>query len=424
MRGLSCRQIGLGAALFSAISGRPAAAQDENTDTERHVISVSDLAPPLTTDILALPSIAFEPTDVDVPQLAPMAVEALIESDPERTNIDSRANRQGREDDRPRFEVHNTAPFAALAAEAATAKIRPDWMLAHFIDVGQGNATLLEFSFGLVLIDTGGQTDTGRDSNASLKGYLDAVSARRTDLNRTIAAIFLTHPHIDHTRGAELFTAPGPNIRVGTAVANSRTSGSGSGPQNAMVNLARARQIPYDLIDHDEILRLDGLSNPTIDPVACLGRDPEIRVLWRTGGAEDHWAREANNNSVVIRVDEEPQWSANAYGHPNLMAINRLRNAQYGVSMRRPQVSVPVGIKGASPGRGTPPVWRVETISHANFFLWLGWRCRRRGEHARRAGCQDRLARPTANSRKTFAFGYTLRCAIRSRRSGMLGAVK
>ncbi|MBX7489782.1 hypothetical protein K3177_14840 [Qipengyuania sp. GH25] len=68
------------------------------------------------------------------------------------------------------------------------------------------------------------------------------------------------------------------NIRVGTVVANSRTSGSG--PQNAVVNNARSRQIASGLIDPDEILRLDGLSNPSIDPAACPGGDPEIRVLW------------------------------------------------------------------------------------------------------------------------------------------------
>jgi hypothetical protein len=56
-------------------------------------------------------------------------------------------------------------------------------MTAHFIDVDQAHATLLEFSCGAMLIDAGSQDD---DSSADLVNYLNTFFARRTDLTRTL----------------------------------------------------------------------------------------------------------------------------------------------------------------------------------------------------------------------------------------------
>lgn len=48
--------------------------------------------------------------------------------------------------------------FAAPAPAAASSK-----MVAHFINVGQGDAALLEFACGAVLIDVGAQNDEAAD---------------------------------------------------------------------------------------------------------------------------------------------------------------------------------------------------------------------------------------------------------------------
>jgi len=74
-------------------------------------------------------------------------------------------------------------------------------MRVHFIDVGQGAATLVEFPCAAVLIDTGGEANGEFDSTDSLLDYLDDFFSRRVDLKETFHALILTHPHIDHTRG-------------------------------------------------------------------------------------------------------------------------------------------------------------------------------------------------------------------------------
>ena len=77
----------------------------------------------------------------------------------------------------------------------------PPLMRMHFIDVGQGSATLLEFPCGAVLVDAGGEDHSEFHSTERLIAYLDAFFARRTDLDHRLDALVLTHPHIDHVRG-------------------------------------------------------------------------------------------------------------------------------------------------------------------------------------------------------------------------------
>ena len=81
---------------------------------------------------------------------------------------------------------------AALSAEPA--------MKVHFIDVGQGAATLLEFPCGAMLIDTGAQDQEHVDN---LIDYLRDFFTRRKDLKSTLLQVTTTHPHIDHTMGLQ-----------------------------------------------------------------------------------------------------------------------------------------------------------------------------------------------------------------------------
>src|ERR1700693_1308583 len=66
-------------------------------------------------------------------------------------------------------------------------------MEAHFINVGQADATLLEFPCGAILIDAGAQ-----DADKALINYLKTFFARRLDLNNTLDLVIISHDHIDH----------------------------------------------------------------------------------------------------------------------------------------------------------------------------------------------------------------------------------
>src|SRR4051812_40216303 len=80
--------------------------------------------------------------------------------------------------------------WLALALPASSQTMR-----THFIDVGQGASTLLEFPCAAMLIDTGGERNGEFDSTEELTSYLDDFFEQRPDLNKTLHSLMLTHPH-------------------------------------------------------------------------------------------------------------------------------------------------------------------------------------------------------------------------------------
>jgi competence protein ComEC len=97
-----------------------------------------------------------------------------------------------------------TTPHNAPTATTPAAQpVQPDAkMRIHLIDVGQGVSTLIEFSCGAVLVDTGGEENAGYHSTDRLIAYLAGFFQHRPDLHDTLAELVITHPHIDHDRGA------------------------------------------------------------------------------------------------------------------------------------------------------------------------------------------------------------------------------
>ena len=73
---------------------------------------------------------------------------------------------------------------------------------AHFIGMGQANATLLEFKCGAVLIDAGAQEDEHVDG---LVDFITSVFDARPKLDSTLEAVYVTHNHIDHNMARVLF---------------------------------------------------------------------------------------------------------------------------------------------------------------------------------------------------------------------------
>jgi beta-lactamase superfamily II metal-dependent hydrolase len=176
-------------------------------------------------------------------------------------------------------------------------------MAVHYIDVDQGAAALLEFPCGAVMIDAGGR---GPAAKQHLLDYLHTFFTRRTDLHNRIATIFLTHTHIDHDSNLKAVTQA---FDVRGFVDNGIDHGSGRAAYKWMHEHAA---LPGSTIALEDILEPavlaadgEGLSDAVIDPVACQGVDPQIRVL--SGGDETNpgWASGefGNNRSLVIRVD-------------------------------------------------------------------------------------------------------------------------
>ena len=207
--------------------------------------------------------------------------------------------------------VPPSAPQAPAAnapgiARAPRRRMPGPTMSAHFIDVGQGACTLLEFPCGAVLIDTGGQD---KDHTDALIRYLKAFFDSRRDLNETLNLVIITHPHIDHSMGLR---SVAESFKVLNYVDDGELTGSG----RANVNWIRAsvaageRATKIRTVRDTEIAALPhkkGLTDETIDPIECAECDPTIVVLSGGRDANPGWSaaefRNLNNHSVVTRVD-------------------------------------------------------------------------------------------------------------------------
>ncbi|MFN0293015.1 ComEC/Rec2 family competence protein [Pedobacter helvus] len=166
--------------------------------------------------------------------------------------------------------------LSAFSGVAIAQVIGSGEMRAHYIDVGQGSATLLEFSCGAVLIDAGAE---GPVTQAGLIRYLDRFFARRTDLNRTLQSVIITHAHKDHNVGLmEVLT----KFQVLNYIDNGLRKGSGRFNQNWAQDNAGRLGMTYANYSYDKIKvngKVNGHTDGVIDPVNCQGVDPVISVL-------------------------------------------------------------------------------------------------------------------------------------------------
>jgi len=193
----------------------------------------------------------------------------------------------------------------ALAC-GAFAQDRPA-MVAHFIDMGQADCTLLEFPCGVAMIDAGSQD---AEHTGALLAYLDAFFDERDDLGRTIGVLFITHNHIDHTSALREIVAHG--ITIGWYIDNGEREGTGGADQRWLVSeiaAGDAATIHREVRGADVALLGDreGLSNGDIDPISCEACDPRIRILSSIPSENPGWPpgeyANENNQSLVIRID-------------------------------------------------------------------------------------------------------------------------
>jgi competence protein ComEC len=200
----------------------------------------------------------------------------------------------------------------------------------HFLDVGQGDAALLEFPCAAMLVDTGGEgpelwpdPEPPRkdglsyaapfDSVAALRRALDAFFRRRHDLDRTLHLLAVTHPHLDHTRGVPMVLRA---YRVLNVIDNGSERGSGGAQVRALHDWVVSTGAGHRDIRLADIPAQTGLTDGIIDPIACPQADPRIRALWGAVDRDPGWAappahrpnrpwpfEDQNNHSVVLRVD-------------------------------------------------------------------------------------------------------------------------
>lgn len=195
---------------------------------------------------------------------------------------------------------------AAVPPQVGLVPLARGTMAVHYINVDQAASALLEFSCGAILIDAGGRVASDGDR---LIAYLDAFFARRPDLNRTLATIFVTHTHIDHNFTLRRVVE---RYRVDGYVHNGVLKGSGSPNANWMATYAPTASPPIPAIGITEAMveaaGPSGLTNATIDPVACTDTDPQLHVLSGSYAINPGWpaadfAKNGNYQSLVIRVD-------------------------------------------------------------------------------------------------------------------------
>jgi competence protein ComEC len=161
-------------------------------------------------------------------------------------------------------------------------------LTAHFYDVGQGLAALVDLPGGEhVLVDTGDRRDrAGCGSPCGVAGR-HLVARLREDLHGApIDLLWITHPHSDHIGGAEEVLATFP---VRTYVDNGRDSRQGE-----------VRRVRRSAREHGAVLAVvepgrTGLPLPAPPGVSLAAVVPP---RWPSSCAHD-----ANECSIALRID-------------------------------------------------------------------------------------------------------------------------
>ncbi len=173
----------------------------------------------------------------------------------------------------PALLEDETAPAAELTDETA----------AHFIDVGQGDSTLLLSGGQAILIDAG-----TKESGGTIVRYLQELGVEK------LTAVVATHPHADHIGGmAQVIEAfPIEHFYLGPETANTATYGR-------MLDALEAHDVPTSVPqDGDEVTLDSGASLVFLGPADDVKNDDlnnrSLITLFRAG-----------SHSVLLMGDAE-----------------------------------------------------------------------------------------------------------------------
>jgi competence protein ComEC len=168
--------------------------------------------------------------------------------------------------------------FALIGADAARAHAAAPPLRATYLDVGQGNAAVVELGTARILIDAGRGGDADAAGRAILP-FLAALGSSRID------AVFLTHPQFDHAGGLLRLLR---EADVGAVYVN------GDRPDAAfyreILEEAGRREVPVFKLRRGD--RLDGL------PAGAA-----VRVLHPADHASGPGSDDLNERSLVLLLE-------------------------------------------------------------------------------------------------------------------------
>ena len=203
--------------------------------------------------------------------------------------------------------------FGTLTVASGARADGPATMTAHFINVGQGDATLLEFDCGAVLIDAGGEGASSWPAGLTAVGYMSGFFEGRRDLKDGLDALILTHQHVDHIWGAPRVV---DEFDVARVIDNGRRArGPATKPYKALIDQIRRldKEESWRRIGFDEVPKEGLLLSDLNSAFGTCAVKPRFTALWGgltsspTGWGANKWGDDPfdneNNHSLVIRVD-------------------------------------------------------------------------------------------------------------------------
>lgn len=215
----------------------------------------------------------------------------------------------------------------------------------HFVDVGQGDATVIQYGNSYSLIDTGTESNYPK-----LKSYLDKIGVSK------ISSLVLTHPDADHIGGADLLIR---DYNVKTVYMTSKTSTTMEYKEvlnavddynvSSLKRVKTGDKIPFGKLKGN-VLSADSQASDTNDSSIVLLLKNKKNSFLFTGDAsaklENKLANEYNVDADVLKVSHHgsayssaayflkkvsPKYSVisvgkdNNYGHPDKYALKRIK---------------------------------------------------------------------------------------------------
>lgn len=220
----------------------------------------------------------------------------------------------------PKFKPpRSTARSGALLRFEPKADAELATMRVHYVNVGQGAGAIVEFprGCGIAVIDTGGEFLTPTNGGSLFATYLDKFFDERPHLNRTIDALYSSHPHKDHIYGLSYIIANSDWSRANQPITVRNLVDNGqSGIKGSLLTQADARAAArkagaaYVAVRVQDQNSATGSTNSVIDPFNCRPVDPVVTAFWGSrnemvtgpGQPQDKYGN-PNEHSVVVKIE-------------------------------------------------------------------------------------------------------------------------